>query len=95
LNELPPGSREAQLKALQDQGVESLGFDAKIKIKDQDYEVRVITCELPTCTDYGKTFSKGDLVSVVPLCGPGVLQIPTIAHLTQAHPRKIKIKNCK
>lgn len=95
LSELPPGPREAQLKALQDQGVDSLGFDAKIKIKDQDYEVRIVTCELPTCGDGGKTFSKGDLISVIPLCGPGVLQIPTMSHLSQPHPRKIKVKNCK
>ncbi len=73
----------------------AFGFDAKIKIANEDHVVRVVVCEVPKCVDVNRPndiFTKGDIVSVFPICGSRVVKVPIVAELLTKAIKPVKCK---
>ena len=83
------------VEALNASGEKHLAFEATLKIRGQNYEVKVVTCEVPVCAKGNQVLHKGDVVTVYPVCGPSVYVIPALTELRSSVPEKVTTRPCK
>ena len=92
--------------------VEVLGYNTKVKIDGKDYNVTVVICGKDPCIDPARPnelFKPGEVITIIPNCGPGVLVIPKASALKKVIDKKggtipwqqtsgkgkVKLKACK
>jgi hypothetical protein len=78
-------------KIFEEKGITNLAFDMRVEIRGEIYEVRVVTCEKNSC---GEGSVKGDIVSIIPLCGPQVYEIPRRSKVRDNHFGRTIIRTC-
>jgi hypothetical protein len=89
ITKLATASKEVEIVDLAKNGSEaSRAFDSIIRLSEKEAQpmrVRTVVCVQASCLDEGgRSFKKGEVISVFPICGPGVVQLPTLERLMRA-----------
>ncbi|MCC6278456.1 MAG: hypothetical protein IT289_11135 [Oligoflexia bacterium] len=74
LNSLPKNLDDAD-KVIS-AGGGKIAFEAEVLIKGETYQVRVVSCQADQCVDgLQRSYSKGEIISLIPICGPSGFKV--------------------